>query len=179
MSARLLNAKKTRRGVSAHFLKPQEMPRGVSAHFLKDGGRNTREQTTDCITKKENDYGQQERKSGEADKYKSITHKGKVGILKLMSHDCLQFILCQICPFLAIRTDMKLCEWITGNLAVVVCPKNDPFQLHTTLPDGCIGKTAVRTEIDGELLDELWGKFQHRHVRAAIAGLYVVCYVVA
>jgi hypothetical protein len=37
-----------------------------------------------------------------------------------MRHDGLQFFLCQICPFLAVRANVELCKWITWNLAIIV-----------------------------------------------------------
>jgi hypothetical protein len=41
---------------------------------------------------------------------------------------------------------MKLCKWVTRNLAVIMRSKNNAFQPHTTLPDGSVGKSSVRAD---------------------------------
>ena len=100
-----------------------------------------------------------EGKGGEADKDKRITHKGQVGILKLMGHDGLQFFLCQIRPFFAVRANVELCKWITGNLAIIVRSQNNAFQPHAALPDGAACQSSLRAEVGSEVLDEVGCQF--------------------
>ena len=76
-----------------------------------------------------------EREGGEAHEYKNITNEGEIVILELMGYDGFQFALSQELPFLTVGADVELCERVTGNLAIVVCPHHDTFQPHTPLPD--------------------------------------------
>ena len=76
------------------------------------------------------------------------------GILELVSHHHLQFVLSQILPFLAVRADMELGKRVTGYLPVQMCPHHHAFQPHAHHPDGCVVQSFLCTEIGGKVLDE-------------------------
>ena len=54
-----------------------------------------------------------EREGGEADEYKDVTLEAEIVIVKLMGYDGFQFFFSQKLPFLAVRTDVELCERVT------------------------------------------------------------------
>jgi hypothetical protein len=68
-----------------------------------------------------------EREGGKAYEYKNVTHEGEIVVLELMGYDCLQFILGQELPFLAVGADMELGERVTRNLAIVMCSQHNTF----------------------------------------------------
>ena len=112
-----------------------------------------------------------EREGSEADKDEDVANKGQIVIFELMSNNSFQFVFGQKLPFLAVRTDMELRKWVTGNLAVIVCSQYNTLQPHAALPDSGIGQSPVCTEVGRKVLDELWGQLQHRHIRATIMRL--------
>jgi len=61
-----------------------------------------------------------EREGGEAHEYKNVTHKGQIVVIELMGYDGLQFFFGQELPFLAVGTDVELCERV---LAVASVPR--------------------------------------------------------
>ena len=68
-----------------------------------------------------------EREGSEADKDEDVTNKSQIIVLELMGYDCLQFVLCQELPFLAVGADMELGERVTRNLAIVMCSQHNTF----------------------------------------------------
>ena len=102
-----------------------------------------------------------EREGGEAHKDEYITNEGETVFVELMGHDSLQFFLGQKLPFLAVRADVELCEWVTGNLSVLMRSQYNTFQPHTPLPDCSIGQSSVCAEIGSKVLDKLWCQFKH------------------
>lgn len=97
-----------------------------------------------------------ERQGSKADKDEDIANESQVVILKLVRHNSLKLVLSQELPFLAIGAYVELCERVTGNLPIVVCPQYDTLQPHAALPDGGIGQSSVCAEIGRKVLDELW-----------------------
>ena len=59
-----------------------------------------------------------EREGGEAHKYKNVTNKDEIVILKLMSYDSLQLFLGQKLSFLAVGADVELREWVLAGASV-------------------------------------------------------------
>ena len=104
------------------------------------------------------------RQCGETGKDKQVTHQCEGLIFKLMRHDFFDFIFRQILTLLHIRADVELCKRISWYQSVVMRPHNDTFQPHTIQPDGSVLQTTFCREVGGKLLDEVGGKFQHRHI---------------
>ena len=61
-----------------------------------------------------------ERQRGEADKDEDVTNEGEIGVVELMRNNSFQFVFGQELPFLAVGTDVELCERV---LAVASVPR--------------------------------------------------------
>ncbi len=109
-----------------------------------------------------------ERKGGEGGEDEQITHEGGVTVGELVQHQCLQLVLRKELTLLRVRTDMELCERVSGYLAVEVRTHHHALEPHAVQPDSGVPVSFHRAEVHGEVPDEVGGEFQHRHIAAVV-----------
>lgn len=118
-----------------------------------------------------------ERKGGEGGEDEQVTHEGRVAVGTLVRHQCLQLVLCKELALLRVRAYMELRERISGYLAVEMRTHHYPFEPHTVQPNRGVSVSFHRTEVHGEIPDEVGGEFLHRHVAAVVLVADKLCRV--
>ena len=73
-------------------------------------------------------------KGGEAGEDEKVTHQCECGIFKLVCHDGLYLVFCQILPFLHVRADMELCKRVSRYQPVIMRPHHHSLQPHAVEP---------------------------------------------
>ena len=109
-----------------------------------------------------------ERKGSEGGENEQVTHEGGVAVGKLVSHKFFQFVLREELTLLRVRAYMELRERVSRYLAVEVRTHHHTLEPHAVQPNRGVPVSFHRTEVHGEVPDEVGSEFEHRHVAAVV-----------
>ena len=98
---------------------------------------------------------------------------------KLMCHDDLYLIFCQILTFFYVQTDMELCKRISRYQPVIMRTHHHTFQPHIVEPYRGVLQIMFGCKISSKLLDKVRRKFQHDHIISLIECLDESCDIIS
>ena len=109
-----------------------------------------------------------ERKGSEGGENEQVTHEGGVAVGKLVSHKFFQFVLREELTLLRVRAYMELRERVSRYLAVEVRTHHHTLEPHAVQPNRGVPVSFHRTEVHGEVPDEVGSEFEHGYVAAVV-----------